>query len=126
MNKKLLTAKQIEDFKNLFIKQKEDILTFCKKNVAVPEIDIDGDEIDVIQASLLHAVDSKIIERELQKIVKIDIALAKIERGLFGNCEECDDLIGKKRLEARPEAEFCILCQEKAEADAKMFALKKS
>ena len=120
MNRKL-TQKQIEEFKNLFLKQKEDILTFCKKNVSVPEIDIDGDEIDVIQASILHAVDSKIIERELQKISKIDIALLKIERGIFGNCEECDDLISKKRLEARPEAEFCIFCQEKAEAEAKLF-----
>ena len=125
MNRKL-TTKQIEEFKNLFIKQKEDALAFCKKNVAVPEIDIDGDEIDVIQASLLHAVDAKIIERELQKITKIDLALLKIERNLFGNCEECGDLIGKKRLEARPEAEFCIVCQEKTELDAKMFALKNS
>lgn len=125
MNRKL-TIKQIEEFKNLFIKQKEDILAFCKKNVAVPEIDIDGDEIDVIQASILHAVDAKIIERELQKIVKIDTALLKIDRSLFGNCDECGDLIGKKRLEARPEAEFCILCQEKAEAEAKIFALKNS
>ena len=125
MNKKL-TDKQIEDFKSCFIKQKEAILAFCKKNVAVPEIDIEGDEIDVIQASILHTVDSKIVERELQKIAKIDIALLKIDRGIFGNCEECDEVIGKKRLEARPEAEFCIFCQEKAEADAKMFALKNS
>jgi DnaK suppressor protein len=125
MNRKL-TVKQIEEFKNLFIKQKEDSIAFCKKNVAVPEIDIDGDEIDVIQASLLHAVDAKIIERELQKITKIDLALLKIERNLFGNCEECGDLIGKKRLEARPEAEFCIICQEKAEADAKLFNIKNS
>lgn len=125
MNKKL-TIKQIEEFKNSFIKQKEDILAFCKKNVAVPEIDIDGDEIDVIQATILHTIDAKIIERELQKITKIDIALLKIERNLFGNCEECDDTIGLKRLEARPEAEFCIACQEKAEADAKILLLKNS
>lgn len=125
MNRKL-TTKQIEEFKNLFIKQKEDAVAFCKKNVAVPEIDIDGDEIDVIQASLLHAVDAKIIERELLKITKIDLALLKIERNLFGNCEECGDLIGKKRLEARPEAEFCIICQEKAESEAKLFNIKNS
>lgn len=125
MNRKL-TEKQIEDFKNIFIKQKEDILVFCKKNTSVPEIDIDGDEIDVIQASILHAVDTKIVERELQKINKIDIALLKIERGLFGNCEECDELIGKKRLEARPEAEFCISCQEKAESEAKILMMKNS
>lgn len=125
MNRKL-TPKQIEEFKNLFLKQKEDILAFCKKNVSVPEIDIEGDEIDVIQASLLHAVDSKIIERELQKVSKIEIALSKIDRGIFGNCEECDELISKKRLEALPEAEFCILCQEKSEAEAKFFAIKNS
>lgn len=125
MSKKL-TDKQIQEFKSVFLKQKETITTFYNKNVAVPEIDIDGDEIDLIQASILHTVDSKILEREIQKLAKIEIALSKIDRGVFGNCEECDESIGKKRLEARPEAELCIVCAEKAELDAKMFLMKNS
>jgi DnaK suppressor protein len=125
MNKKL-THKQIEYFKNLFLKQKDDVLDFLKKNQNSSDIDLDGDEIDVIQANLLHTIDKKILEREAAKLVKINSALTKIDNGTFGNCEECDDLIALKRLEARPEAEFCILCAEKAELEAKMFLNKNS
>jgi DnaK suppressor protein len=123
MNKKL-TNKQIEHFKNIFLKQKDDVLDFLKKNQNSSDIDLDGDEIDVIQANLLHTIDKKILEREAAKLVKINSAIHKIDNGTFGHCEECDDLIAIKRLEARPEAELCILCAEKAELEAKMFLNK--
>ena len=125
MNKKL-TTKQLEYFKTLFLKQREDIIDFCKKNQTVSPIDLDGDEIDAIQANILHTIDSKILEREAQKVNKITAALNKIDDEIFGHCEECDDLIAIKRLEALPLAELCILCAEKAELEAKMFLLKNS
>ena len=124
MNKKLNT-KQIEYFKNLFLKSKDEITEFCEKSQNSSDIDLEGDEIDVIQANILHTIDSKILEREAQKLVKINCALLKIDNGTFGHCEECDDLIAIKRLEARPEAELCIICAEKAELEAKMFLNKK-
>jgi DnaK suppressor protein len=125
MNKKL-TKKQLDHFKNLFTTQREEIIDFCKKNQAVSPIDLDGDEIDAIQANILHTIDSKILEREALKINKITAALNKIEDGFFGDCEDCGELIAIKRLEALPLAEFCILCAEKAELEAKMFLLKNS
>ncbi len=125
MNKKLNT-KQTEYFKNLFLKRKEEITEFCQKNHNSSDIDLEGDEIDDIQANILHTIDSKILEREAQKLVKINCALLKIDNGSFGHCDECDELIAIKRLEARPEAELCITCAEKAELEAKMFINNKS
>lgn len=123
---KKLTQKQITHFKNIFIKQKEEIIDFCHKNQEVPQIDTDGDEIDVIQANILHNIDKKILEREANKLIKVNSALAKISNGTYGLCEDCDDLISIKRLEARPEAEFCITCAEKLELEAKIMFLKNS
>jgi DnaK suppressor protein len=125
MNKKL-TKKQLDHFKTLFLKQKDEVLDFCKKNQEVPPIDLEGDEIDLIQANILHNIDKKILERKAIELNKLNSALTKIDHGTFGHCEECDDLIALKRLEARPEAELCIMCAEKAELEAKMFLLKKS
>lgn len=125
MNKKL-THKQIEHFKNLFLKLKDETIDFCKKNQEVPPIDLDGDEIDAIQANILHTIDSKILEREAQKLFKINNALAKIDDSSYGDCEDCGDLIAVKRLEALPLAELCISCASKAELEAKMFLLKNS
>ncbi len=43
---------------------------------------------------------------------KIDQALARIEDGTYGYCEETGDPIGAKRLVARPMATLCIEAQE--------------
>lgn len=58
--------------------------------------------------------------RERKLMDKIDEALARIEDGSYGICEECGGEIGIKRLEARPVAKFCIECktlQEKREKE---------
>ena len=42
-------------------------------------------------------------------------ALERIDNGTFGICEECDEPISIKRLEARPETTLCIRCKEDQE-----------
>lgn len=42
-------------------------------------------------------------------------ALAKFADGSYGACEECGMAIGFSRLQARPEARLCIVCQTQAE-----------
>jgi RNA polymerase-binding transcription factor DksA len=40
----------------------------------------------------------------------IDDALAKIDAGTYGTCEQCGQPIGDARLEAMPAARLCIKC----------------
>lgn len=49
---------------------------------------------------------------------RIDIALARMDRGEFGSCESCEDEIPLARLKARPDATLCVSCQETAEKHA--------
>lgn len=53
--------------------------------------------------------------RETKELQNIEDAIAKIEAGTYGVCEECDDVIALARLEYVPNAQFCIECQEKLE-----------
>lgn len=46
---------------------------------------------------------------------QIDRALAKLERGTYGICEECGKRIAPERLEAIPYATLCIECKAKRE-----------
>jgi RNA polymerase-binding protein DksA len=39
-------------------------------------------------------------------------ALARIEDGTYGRCEDCDAQIPAERLRARPAARFCVRCQQ--------------
>jgi RNA polymerase-binding transcription factor DksA len=40
----------------------------------------------------------------------IDDALAKIDNGSYGTCEQCGKPVGDARLEAMPAARLCITC----------------
>lgn len=41
-----------------------------------------------------------------------EAALARIADGTYGKCAECGADIAPGRLEARPEAELCVSCQQ--------------
>ncbi|HET7310447.1 MAG TPA: TraR/DksA C4-type zinc finger protein [Mycobacteriales bacterium] len=46
-------------------------------------------------------------------------ALARIDAGTYGQCVTCGRDLPDERLDARPEAERCVDCQQKAEAAAR-------
>lgn len=48
-------------------------------------------------------------------IVQIDDALDRMDRGVYGVCEECGDPIGKRRLQIRPYAALCVACKQREE-----------
>jgi len=43
-------------------------------------------------------------------LAEIDAAVARIDAGSYGTCENCGQPIGDARLEARPTARACIGC----------------
>lgn len=54
-------------------------------------------------------------DRERKLISKIDEALERIEDGTYGFCEETNEPISLKRLEARPIATLSLEAQERHE-----------
>ncbi|WP_028464628.1 MULTISPECIES: RNA polymerase-binding protein DksA [Nisaea] len=54
-------------------------------------------------------------DRERKLISKIDAALHRIEDGSYGYCEETDEPIGLRRLQARPIATLSLEAQERHE-----------
>jgi len=54
-------------------------------------------------------------DRERKLISKIDAALQRIEIGTYGFCEETDEPIGVRRLDARPIATLSLEAQERHE-----------
>lgn len=48
---------------------------------------------------------------------QIEAAIAAIEAGTFGLCRHCKGPISLLRLEALPEAPFCMTCQERFERE---------
>ena len=60
-------------------------------------------------------------DRERKLLRKIDAALARIDDGTYGYCEETGEEIGLKRLEARPVATLSLEAQERRELAERQF-----
>jgi DnaK suppressor protein len=54
-------------------------------------------------------------ERATDEIEAIDLALCKMAAGSYGICEECEEFIPPKRLDAIPEARLCVGCTRRYE-----------
>ena len=113
-------------FKELLTKRMEDLLSEAEKTAngmnktseeAFPD-PTDRASLETDRNFLL-----RIRDRERKLILKIKEALARIEDGTFGICEECGDEISVERLKVRPVTTLCIACKTKAEEEEKKSSL---
>ena len=119
-----LKKKDLKRFEKLLIEKKEEILKNAKKtlneDMTLAQDDM-PDEMDLASSEYIQSFTFRLRGREGTFLKKIDHALAKIEEGTFGVCEECGEPIAVKRLEARPETTLCIRCKEDQERVEKTF-----
>lgn len=62
-----------------------------------------------------RAIELRTRDRERKLISKIDEALRRIDEGTYGYCEETNEPISLRRLEARPIATLSLEAQERHE-----------
>jgi DnaK suppressor protein len=76
------------------------------------------DSLDYANASIQQRMSLHLHNRQSRLIEKIKQALRRIEEGTFGECQDCGEEIGSKRLEARPTATLCVVCKAANEGRA--------
>lgn len=75
-----------------------------------------GSRLEVAQDEVEEYANKLPVEHALElKLKNVNLALEKIEKGEYGICEKCKKEIPKERLEACPEARFCVECEKSAE-----------
>jgi DnaK suppressor protein len=119
-----LKKKDLKRFREILHEKKEEILKNAKRTLNEDmTLDADDmpDEMDLASSEYLQSFTFRLRGREKTFLKKIDHALAKIDEGTFGVCEECDEPISIKRLEARPETTLCIRCKEDQERMEKAY-----
>lgn len=67
------------------------------------------------QEERLATVLERLDEREQDRIRDIDAALARIEAGVYGRCENCGQPIEEDRLHAIPTTTLCVVCSGQRE-----------
>lgn len=63
--------------------------------------------------------DMSILDRVDAALIDVDRALKRLDEGSYGVCEACGRDIPGARLQARPEARFCVDDQARAEREAR-------
>lgn len=118
---KALTKKELKKFQELLEEKRKAVLERARQMLSVENMALDTndlpDEMDLASSEYLQSFEFRLRGREKSLLSKLDLALKKIEDGSFGICEICEEPIGKKRLEARPETTLCIKCKEDQERE---------
>lgn len=110
-------------FRNKLIAWKEEIVRQNRETLHVLHEDSaqHADIADRATSETDRALELRARDRQRKLIAKIDAAVARIEDGTYGYCEETGEPIGLRRLEARPIATLSLEAQERHERREKVF-----
>ena len=118
-----MNDRQREYFRAKLLSWKDEILreskltlqTLQEENVNHPDL------ADRASSETDRAIELRARDRQRKLIAKIDAALARLEDGTYGYCEETGEPISLKRLEARPIATLSVEAQERHEKREKVY-----
>src|SRR5690348_8476777 len=108
-----MSKAQLKKFKDMLEAKRQEIIKRAQQTLD-EDMTLDAndlpDEMDLASSEYLQSFTFRLRGREKAFLDKIQKALEKIEDGSFGKCEECEEEMSAKRLEARPETTLCIRC----------------
>jgi DnaK suppressor protein len=81
------------------------------------DLDVGRDSIDESTQENMISTELRLRDREKWLLGKIDGALERLEAGTIDECEDCGEVIGFRRLLARPVTTLCIDCKETRERE---------
>lgn len=116
-DEEFMNPKQLEYFRQKLLRWKSDLVkeagetlsNLTEQNLQQPDM------ADRASLETEHSIELRTRDRERKLINKIEAALKRIEDGTYGYCEETDEPISLRRLEARPIATLSLEAQERHE-----------
>ena len=114
------TKKELEEFKTLIIKKRSIVMDELEESKKRTDEARDNNSVNAIYSS--HMADASTDQEEMEKnyywmgrenkfIQYLNRALEMLEKGDFGVCATCGQLINKERLEEVPHTTSCFDCK---------------
>jgi DnaK suppressor protein len=118
-----MNDRQREYFRRKLVAWKDEIIRDAELTLTAMQADTDAhpDLVDRASSEGDRAIELRARDRQRKLIAKIDAALARIEDGSYGYCEETGEPITLARLDARPIATLSIEAQERHERREKIY-----
>jgi DnaK suppressor protein len=116
-DEEFMNPRQLEYFRQKLLKWRAELL--AESNGTLQHLKEESllkpDLTDRASLETERAIELRTRDRERKLIAKIDAAIGRIEDGSYGYCEETDEPISLRRLEARPIATLSLEAQERHE-----------
>ena len=118
-----MNERQRDYFRMKLLDWREDIIKEAKETLQhlQDESQNHPDLADRASSETDRAIELRARDRQRKLIAKIDAALARIDDGTYGYCEETGEPISLKRLEARPIATLSVEAQERHERRERIY-----
>ena len=118
-----MNERQRDYFRMRLLAWREDILKEAKETLVhlQEENQNHPDLADRASSETDRAIELRARDRQRKLISKIDEALARIDDGTYGYCEETGEPISLRRLEARPIDTLSVEAQERHERRERIY-----
>ncbi|TFY97689.1 TraR/DksA family transcriptional regulator [Ramlibacter humi] len=118
MQAKALDAAQLKDLKARLDRREQELeeaIRASRDAVTEPASDGGTDVRDPVEdgdARMMASLDLAQLRRREDELLEVRRARDRMHQGEYGWCEQCGEPIGFQRLQARPEARFCLRDEE--------------
>ena len=122
-NEPFMSDLQQAYFRNKLLAWKNDIIRQTRETLEglTAASEQHADVTDRATSETDRALELRARDRQRKLVSKINEALARIDDGSYGYCEETGEPIGLRRLEARPIATLSLEAQERHERRERVF-----
>lgn len=106
--------KHYPEFAELLLRRRNEILPqqdLARANLNEQVMSSPGDDADASVVDTSADYFLKLANNQQLELVEIRNALDRMDRGVFGVCESCEEPIAVERLRKLPYAKYCIDCQ---------------
>ena len=118
-----MTPSRRDDLKQMLERRRQEIRAGVQNKMRMVRdnraANADRAAVDDLELRSEDDLDLALIQMNAENISRITDALARLERGEYGRCAECDEDIPENRLRALPFATRCRSCQDDFEAETR-------
>ena len=122
-DKKKWAKKDLEEFQSLILEKRNKVIDELAESRKRADEARENNSVNAIYSS--HMADASTDQEEMEKsyywmgrenkfLQYLNRSLEMIEKGTFGICTTCGDLISKERLEEVPHTSKCFNCKSQA------------
>lgn len=110
-----MTKAQLKKIKARLIEERDTIIGKLSNNDLSVDASETPDPVDLAVRNYSKNVMLAVSENESRQLTMINEALERIEDDEYGLCQNCENNVNVKRLNAIPWARYCLDCQQLVE-----------